>query len=482
MTPVLDWNAFAQVGAERIVDCLTAGGFIAVFARLVLVVARRQSAGARFAVWFSALMAIAALPIALTVMGGRPGSVATIRPALLLPASWALYLFTAWAAITIAALLRVGVGLIHLAALRKSCVRVREDSLDPGLRDMLARSARSRPVELCLSDQVQVPTAIGFFRPAVVLPRWLMNELSSSELNQVLLHELAHLRRWDDWTNLAQQIVKALLFFHPAVWWIEKKVSLEREMACDDAVLAETASPRAYAECLARLAEKSFLRRSLALAQAAVGRMRQTSLRVAQILDANRPASHRPGWKPAIVLVTGFAVLSAVGVSRAPQLVAFEAGSGVHAGNASSMIASNASAAAALVHTASWKPTIPTRPVRALQTNALKTNALKTNTRAKSKSSGLNTTSAQGAENALATAPRPSLPDSEPLVHPAGLHVAQATSVPALFVVVEGYEFNSSGQSVYQISVWRITVRQPADHLAEHPAEHPAATAVPRKT
>jgi beta-lactamase regulating signal transducer with metallopeptidase domain len=71
------------------------------------------------------------------------------------------------------------------------------------------------------------------------------------------LHELAHLRRYDDWTNLAQKLVKALFFFHPAVWWIEKQVSLEREMACDDAVLAETASPRAYAECLAHLAEKT---------------------------------------------------------------------------------------------------------------------------------------------------------------------------------------------------------------------------------
>ena len=122
---------------------------------------------------------------------------------------------------------------------------------------------------------------IGFVNPAVVIPRWLLQELSPSELQQILLHELAHLQRWDDWTNLAQKILKALLFFHPAAWWIEKQLSLEREMACDDAVVAETANPRAYAECLTHLAEKSFVRRSLALAQAALGRIRQTSLRVA---------------------------------------------------------------------------------------------------------------------------------------------------------------------------------------------------------
>ena len=65
-----------------------------------------------------------------------------------------------------------------------------------------------------------------------------MQELSTLELNAILLHELAHLRRRDDWTNLIQKIVGALLFFHPAVWWIEKKLALEREMACDDLVLA----------------------------------------------------------------------------------------------------------------------------------------------------------------------------------------------------------------------------------------------------
>jgi hypothetical protein len=138
-----------------------------------------------------------------------------------------------------------------------------------------------------------------------------------------LLHELAHLRRWDDWTNLAQKVVKALFFFHPAVWWIEKKASLEREMACDDAVLAETTSARAYAECLAHLAEKTLIQRSVALAQAALGRVRQTSLRVARILDVNRPKRTVRAWKPAVSLVAGFAIVCVLGISRGPKLIAF---------------------------------------------------------------------------------------------------------------------------------------------------------------
>ena len=114
------------------------------------------------------------------------------------------------------------------------------------------------------------------------------------------------------------------LFFHPAVWWIEKKLALEREMACDDLVLASTTSPRAYAECLVSLAEKSFLRRGLALAQAAVDRLRHVSLRVAQILDVHRPRATRV-WRPAPVLVGGVSLVCLLGLSQAPtRLVSFE--------------------------------------------------------------------------------------------------------------------------------------------------------------
>ena len=116
-------------------------------------------------------------------------------------------------------------------------------------------------------------------------------ELSVEELKVVLLHEAAHLQRWDDWTNLTQKVFRAVFFFHPVVWWLEGKLALEREMACDDLVVATTSSPRAYAECLVALAEKSFGRRNLALAQAAVSRVRHTSLRIRQILDRKRSGS-----------------------------------------------------------------------------------------------------------------------------------------------------------------------------------------------
>jgi beta-lactamase regulating signal transducer with metallopeptidase domain len=255
MTAGFNLDAIVQTSAAQMIDCLVGGTLLAMFAGLVSRVARRRNSSEKFAVWFSALVAIGVLPLLGGVWRTHAGSlVAQGQPAITLSGSWAWYLFSAWAVIAAWSLMSVGRGVWHLHVLRKSCVEVESTELFPLLQATLARNQAGRAVALCTSDRVHVPTAIGLINPAVILPRWVMQELPAEELNQILLHEFAHLRRWDDWTNLVQKIVRALFFFHPAVWWIERKVSLEREMACDDAVIAETAKPRAYAECLTHLA------------------------------------------------------------------------------------------------------------------------------------------------------------------------------------------------------------------------------------
>src|SRR5437763_920043 len=316
-------EAMASYSSMRLVDSLAEGLAVGLFAALLLRFSRRQNAGTRFAIGFSALLAIALLSLA---RGLWPHSrLSSAAPAVVVPESWALYLFSAWAVIAILLLARVSRSVWHLHQLRNACVPLDAACIDPLVADTLKRKQTWRKVALCTSEKVRVPTALGFFRPAIVIPRWLLQELSAGELNQILLHELAHLRRWDDWTNLAQQIVKALFFFHPAVWWIERKISLEREMACDDAVVAETASPRAYAECLANLAEKTFVQRSIALAQAALGRIRHTSMRVARILDGS-PAGAKHGWTVAVALVAVFAGACAIAGAKAPRLITFTDG------------------------------------------------------------------------------------------------------------------------------------------------------------
>jgi len=194
-------------------------------------------------------------------------------------------------------------------------------SVDPALQEVLAVSCK-RPISLYVSPHVRVPMATGFLRPMIVIPSWALRELSTDELKVVLLHEAAHLQRWDDWTNLTQKVLCALFFFHPVVWWLESKLALEREMACDDLVVAATSSPRAYAECLVSLAEKSLGRRNFALAQAAVNRMKHTSLRIKQILD-RKHSGVTAVWKPAVGVTATAAMAFLLFVNDAPRLVGF---------------------------------------------------------------------------------------------------------------------------------------------------------------
>jgi beta-lactamase regulating signal transducer with metallopeptidase domain len=331
---IVDLQAVARLSALRLADSLVEGTIIAIFAALAVRAHRRDHAGTRFSLWFSALMAVAVVPllsawmthtgVARALLPASPATALTLHhPAITLPDSWALYLFAAWALIAAWFLFGIARSLWHLRKLRKTCTPLDPATLASELQETL-QHAENRRARLCLSDQVRVPTVLGLWKPAIVFPRWAMHELSPAELNQILLHELAHLRRYDDWTNLAQQLVRAVFFFHPAVWWIEGRVSLEREIACDDAVIAATHSARSYAECLAHLAEKTFVQRSVALAQAAIGKMRQVSTRVAQILDSDRSTNSAPRWRTAATLVTGLAVVFAVAASTSHELIAFQ--------------------------------------------------------------------------------------------------------------------------------------------------------------
>ncbi len=462
-------NALAQTSALQIVDCLVEGTLIAIFAGLVLGMARRQNSGTRFAVWFSALMAIAVLPLV-------AGSSRVVSPAkavssvIMVPGSWALYAVGAWAVIAVWSLLRVGRGLWHLRFLRKSCVEIDAEGLEPRVRETLERNRGNRPVTLCTSDLVNIPTAVGFIKPLVIVPGWVMQELSANELNQILLHELAHLGRWDDWTNLAQKVVKALLFFHPAVWWIEKRVSLEREMACDDVVIAETASPRAYAECLRHLAERTLVQRSIALAQAALGRIRQTSLRVAQILDGNRPAGRGRTWKSAVSLVAGFAFVCVLSVSRAPKLVAFsDNGTSPVAGS----VVANSSTGTPLSTLPITRAVFRPQPVRVVGASSSTRPVHRNSETYEGKVLGKHTATAKCAGSMVAQA---NVRQANVGLTNARLNKADVTQVVftnTFFVIVEGGEDDATDRPVYQIQLWRVMVL--------HPVADPGNNKIPAK-
>jgi beta-lactamase regulating signal transducer with metallopeptidase domain len=324
---VPDLQSLAQPFTGRLLNTAAEGIVLAGLVWLLLRLVGRQNSGTRFVIWFSALLAIVALPF-LSGSGFGASYSRTLPPANLhggitLSSSWASYLFAAWGVGAGLLLLRLSVGLWRVRQIRRKSSAVDLASLDPAITGILRDFESRRQVKLCVSIDVTVPAAIGFFRPAIVFPAWLLPQLSPEEIKVILLHELAHFRRWDDWTNLAQKMVKAVFFFHPAVWWIESRLTLEREMACDDMVLAQTASPRAYASSLISFAEKLQNARALTLAQALVSRMRHMSLRVAQILDAKRP-NHTGLWKPILGLSAGMLALVFGAAPYAPQFVAFQ--------------------------------------------------------------------------------------------------------------------------------------------------------------
>jgi beta-lactamase regulating signal transducer with metallopeptidase domain len=363
----LDLHIIAQYSALRIIESLAEGTVIFAFAALLLRLVPRQNAGTKSAIWFSALLAIAFAPVVTGIWSSQvpQSGMGLIRPAITVPDAWALYLFGAWAILAAWFLVGVGRALWHIWALKKSCAPVDVTALASEIREVLSSDSNGRVAKLCTSEQVRVPTAIGLLNPVIAVPRWAIDELQPAELKQVLIHEMAHLRRRDDWTNLVQQLVKAVFFFHPAVWWIERKVSLEREIACDDAVLAEIESPRAYAECLAHLAERTFIQRSVALAQAVLGKIRQTSTRVAQILDRNRPRETRT-WKPAVSLVAGFAIMFSIGASKFQRLIAFQDESPAQIARGTDPIGANAgSAHPAFVHDAALHTARSIKPTQA---------------------------------------------------------------------------------------------------------------------
>ncbi len=145
-------------------------------------------------------------------------------------------------------------GLVGTKRLRRAS-RAIDDGPITTLLSRLASSLRiTRRVSLAVCDRIASPILVGIVRPIILLPPAALTGWSPDEIEMVLLHELAHVRRWDNLVNLIQRLIESLLFFHPAIWLISTWVRRERETCCDAFVVRRTDRPHAYAELLVALA------------------------------------------------------------------------------------------------------------------------------------------------------------------------------------------------------------------------------------
>jgi beta-lactamase regulating signal transducer with metallopeptidase domain len=481
----------AQISVERILNALPEGFLIALFAWVLLRVLRRQNSGTRFAVWFLALLTVAALPVLGGIGEGRgvmasANSWGSLRPAITIPGRWALFVFVAWALGACVAMMRLVAGLWRLRRLRRSCTPIVAADLDPAVQKTVQAVSALRSITIATSECVLVPAAIGFWKRTIILPTWAPRELPPQDLNVILLHEFAHLRRWDDWTNLIQKIVRALFFFHPAVWWIENRLSVEREMACDDAVLAETANPHGYATCLVSLLEKSLAHRPAhrltdkrwSMAQAAVHRAREASLRLAQILDKNRPAATRV-WKPALGMVGVFSMVCLALLPLAPQFVAFDRGAlASHSDGAYSAAVSQSSSQPlsfqhllqASVKTAAVVPA-------GLQTGESPSGgATDRGTTAKVVHARVHAHDVAGHQLAPARVIAARLSATQPRERVVEASASTDQEIVPQFrtlIFIEATQYRNSDSSVWSVQVWRVILVSPVrDRLAGVPVAH----------
>jgi GWxTD domain-containing protein len=194
---------------------------------------------------------------------------------------------------------------ISVGRLRRRGVCSPPEQLQSMLTRLRAALHLSRPVLLLESCLANTPMVLGHFRPVILIPIGVLAGLPTAQIEAILLHELAHIRRCDYLVNLCQRLVEGLLFYHPAVWWISRVIRSERENCCDDAVVAFSGDAHGYAAALTTLEQNRWSGFEPALAATGGNLMK----RIHRLLYPKRPAG---AWPPlaAIVILIGSATLA----------------------------------------------------------------------------------------------------------------------------------------------------------------------------
>ncbi|AXC12831.1 Regulatory sensor-transducer, BlaR1/MecR1 family [Acidisarcina polymorpha] len=328
----MELNSIVQlvchVTAGMVIASAWQGLLLAAAIWMCLKLAPTLSASLRFAIWASVFATVLLLPglyVSRLLSSGpvSPTSPSPSHTIFELDSRWALVIAALW----------IGLALVQAAVLVRGALRIRSlwnhalaIPTDPAWQPSQSISAMTRSAQVYSSTAVDQPCVIGFWKPRVLIPEWLLAKATPAELRQVVLHEVAHLKRFDDWTNVLQKLSLVLFPLNPALYWIERQLCSTREEACDERVIRETQSPREYATCLANLAEAQMVRRMRATSAAlSLGAWEHRSALACRIYKILRGGSRISPMKArlvmaALVLATASGALE---LGRSGELVAF---------------------------------------------------------------------------------------------------------------------------------------------------------------
>ncbi len=207
----------------------------------------------------------------------------------------------AWFGGVVALSLRLASGWLMTRQLGRVGTSSVPDACVEAVARLAARLRISRPVRVLGSAVVQVPAVIGWLRPVILLPASALTGLTPLQLDALLAHELAHVRRYDYVVNLLQSVVETLLFYHPAAWWVSQQVREEREHCCDDLAVAVCGDAHFYATALLgmerlRVTPPAFALAATGRGGALMGRIRR--------LVAPVQTEIFPRWMAGVIAVT----------------------------------------------------------------------------------------------------------------------------------------------------------------------------------
>ena len=316
---------------DHAINWVWQGCLIAAMTMAVLRAMERTRAQARYAVCWLAMTAITLLPVlpsgvAATASSTLQASDGVVdAPVLAVPDVW----WTSTTVVALAAAIWFLVAMWRLVGNVRAARRARAactpfvSDLEAQLRCWNEVKAQGRQTRLMLSPAMRAASVLGGGRPIIAVAPPLIERLSPDELDRIVIHEWAHVQRRDDLLSLVHAIVRAIAGWHPAVWWLERRMLIEREIACDETAVRLTGCPKRYAACLTTVA--TLPAGSLDPIEA-VGVLSTPALtrRVVRILSRRRLAS--PAFSAAAAVVAVL-VLSAFSVTAASHRVARAIGS-----------------------------------------------------------------------------------------------------------------------------------------------------------